>query len=238
MTHNSKVVCEDMKGNVWLGASKYTVYVASDDIKTMMTTTNTNAVNVTQYKVARNDGTGLADYLLNGIGIRDIKVDAANRKWVASEGNGVYLISNDNNTELEHFTTDNSPLTSDDVYSICIDDKNGKVYFGTLNGLCCYTTGMTENYGSLSASTAYAYPNPVSPEYTGPITIKGVAENTQLRITTSSGYVVHQGISNGPTYQWDGCDQNGDRVASGIYMVLMTNATGEDGCITKIAIVK
>lgn len=238
MTHYSWSVTEDANGNVWLGTSNYTIYVTSDDIRTMMATTDNNAVNVTQHKVARNDGTGLADYLLNSIGVRDIKVDNANRKWVATSGNGVYLISSDNNTELAHFTTDNSLLPTDDVHSICIDDENGKVYFGTLNGLCCYETGMSSNYGSLSANTVYAYPNPVTPEYTGPITIKGLIENAQLKITTSSGYIVHEGVSNGPTYQWDGCDQNGNRVASGVYMVLITNALGEDGCVTKIAMVK
>ena len=237
-TYNSRVVTEDEEGNIWLGTNYYTVYLNPADIKTMMASTSTSGIAVTQHKVARNDGTGLADYLLNGIAVRDIKTDAANRKWVATDNNGVYLISNDCNTELEHFTTENSPLPSNDVYSICVDDKNGKVYFGTLKGLCEYSTGMTADYGELQEDNVYAYPNPVPPEYTGDITIKGLIENAQLKITTSSGYVVHEGVSNGPVYKWDGCDKSGERVASGVYMVLVVTATGEQGCVTKIAVVK
>lgn len=237
-TYDSRVITEDMEGNIWYATNNYTVYLKPADVKYMMANSDVSAIRVTQHKVARNDGSGLADYLLDGIAVRDIKVDNANRKWVATDDNGVYLISSDNNTELAHFTTENSLLPTNDIRSICIDDKNGRVYFGTLNGLCSYETGMNEDYGTLSESNVYAYPNPVSPDYTGPITIKGLVENAQLKITTSSGYVVHEGVSNGPTYQWDGCDQNGDRVASGVYMVLLSTETGEKGCVTKIAMVK
>ena len=238
-TWDSRVVTEDMEGNVWLGTNHYTIYVTPDDIKYMLSHSNDlTSLRVTQHKVPRNDGTGLADYLLDGISVRDIKVDAANRKWIATDANGVYLISSDNNTELEHFTTDNSLLPSNKVCSICIDDKNGRVYFGTLNGLCSYETGMTEDYGTLDKANIYAYPNPVRPEYTGDITIKGLIENAQIKITTSSGYVVHEGVSNGNIYKWNGCDQQGERVTSGVYMVLVTTPTGEEGCVTKIAMVK
>lgn len=238
MTYNSRVVTEDKEGNIWLGTNNYTVYITASDIKKMLSTTDMSSIYVTQHKVARNDDTGLADYLLNDIPVRDIKVDNANRKWIATDNNGIYVISSDNNTELEHFTTENSPLPTNDIRSICIDDNTGKVYIGTLKGLCTYESGVTSNYGTLTESNIYAYPNPVPPDYTGMITIKGLIENAQIKITTTSGYVVHEGISNGATYQWDGCDQSGERVASGIYMVLTTDKTGEEGCVTKIAMVK
>lgn len=237
-TYDSRVVTEDKEGNIWLGTNYYLVYLTPADIKEMMSSEDMSSIRVTQHKVARNDGTGLADYLLSGVGIMDIKVDNANRKWVATDNNGVYLISSDNNTELEHFTTENSPLPTNNVYSIGIDDKSGKVYFGTLKGLCSYESGVTNSYGEIAADNVYAYPNPVPPEYTGEITIKGLVENAQIKITTSSGYVVHEGVSNGPVYKWNGMDNDGNRVASGVYMVLVTTATGENGCVTKIAMLK
>lgn len=238
LSYDSRVVTEDNNKNIWLGTNSYTVYLTPTEIKAMQSTSDMSSIYVTQHKVPRNDGTGLADYLLNGVAVRDIKVDKANRKWIATDINGVYVISNDNNTELEHFTTDNSPLPTNDIRSICIDDNTGKVYIGTLNGLCTYESGVTNTYGNLNTDNVYAYPNPVSPDYTGSITIKGLVENAQLKITTTSGYVVHEGTSNGATYKWDGCDQSGNRVASGVYMVLITTETGEEGCVTKIAMVK
>ena len=112
------------------------------------------------------------------------------------------------------------------------------MYIATIRGLCSYQTDITSDYGTLNEDKIYAYPNPVSPDYTGPITIKGLYENRQLKITTSSGYVVHKGTVSGGTYQWDGCDKNGDRVASGVYMVLIETPEGTKGCVTKIAMIK
>ena len=234
-----KVVAEDKEGNIWIGASSFLVYLTPSDISAMMSSGGDNSgIRVMQHKIARNDGTGYADYLLNGLNINDIKFDAANRKWIATEGYGIYLISSDNDTEVQHFTTANSPLISDAVKSIAIDEKNSRIYFGSMNGLCCYQSDVTDTYGSLSKDNVYAYPNPVSPDYTGPITITGLTEKCQLKITTASGYVVHTGTTVGGSYQWDGCDQKGERVASGVYMVLIATDNGEKGCVAKIAMVK
>lgn len=237
-THG-KVVAEDKDGNVWIGTSGFLVYLTPSDISAMMSSGGDNSgIRVTQHKVSRNDGSGYADYLLNGLNINDIKFDSANRKWVATEGNGVYLISSDNNTEVEHFTTSNSDIISDVIKSIAIDETNGRVIFGAMNGLCVYQSDVTSTYGSLNKNDVYAYPNPVTPDYTGPVTITGLTENCQIKITNTSGYVVHSGTSVGGSYKWNGCDQKGERVASGVYMVLVATDNGEKGCVAKIAMIK
>lgn len=233
-----KVVTEDKEGNIWIGASNFLAYLTPQDIRRLLAGTETNSIALTQHKISRNDGTGYADYLLNGVNFNDIKVDAANRKWIATSGSGVYLISSDNNTEVEHFTTANSPLLSDDVRSIALNENSGTIYFGTMKGLCSYTTDVNNSYGELNDDNVYAYPNPVTPDYTGPITITGLTENCQLKITNASGSVVHTGRSVGGSYQWNGCDQRGERVASGVYMVLIATKEGEKGCVTKITIIK
>ena len=224
-------LAEDNEGNIWVASSSGPFYWSKSNILSGDAT-------FTQYKVNRNDGTGLADYLMKDIPMRCVRVDAANRKWFGGRDNGVYLISSDNNTEMEHFTTSNSPLLSDVIYDVMIDDETGKVWFATDAGICSYQSDVTESYGSLSESTVYAYPNPVPPDYTDDITIKGLANNYQVTITTSSGHVVHKGVCSGGSYQWNGCDQKGERVASGVYMVLVSTDTGEKGCVTKIAMVK
>lgn len=224
-------LAEDSEGNLWIASSSGPFYWDRKNIQSGNTI-------FTQHKVSRNDGTGLADYLMKDIPVRCIGIDAADRKWFGSRGYGVYLISSDNNTELEHFTSKNSPLLSDMIYDIMIDETTGTVWFATDAGICSYQSDVTEDYGTMSSSSVYAYPNPVPPEYTGDITIKGLTNNSQITITTASGYVVHKGICNGGSYRWNGCDQDGERVASGVYMVLVSTDAGEKGCVTKIAMVK
>ena len=222
---------EDSEGNVWVASSSGPFYWAKDNIR--------NGYEVfTQHKISRDDGTGLADYLLKNVYVRCMDIDASGRKWFGTNGSGVYVISSDNNSELEHFTTKNSLLPSDVIYDILLDEATGTVWFATSKGLCSYQSDVTETYGNLSDDNVYAYPNPVAPGYTGDITIKGLMDGYQVTITTASGYVVNKGVCSGGSYRWNGCDQNGDRVASGVYMVLVSTNEGEKGCVTKIAMVK
>ena len=222
---------EDSEGNVWVASSSGPFYWAKDNIR--------NGYEVfTQHKISRDDGTGLADYLLKNVSIRCMEIDAAGRKWFGTDGSGVYLISSDNDTELEHFTVKNSLLPSDMIYDVLVDEETGIVWFATSRGLCSYQSDVTETYGDLSDDNVYAYPNPVPPSYTGDITIKGLMDGYQVTITTASGYVVNKGVCSGGSYRWNGCDQNGDRVASGVYMMLVSTNEGEKGCVTKIAMVK
>ena len=100
--------------------------------------------NFNQIKVPRNDGTNFADYLLSGVDITCIVVDGANRKWFGTNGNGVYLISADNLQELKHFTAENSPLLSNTIESMVINNNTGEVFFGTTEGLCSYVTDATD----------------------------------------------------------------------------------------------
>ena len=222
---------EDSEGNIWVASSAGPFYLSKENLY------DGNKV-FTQHKISRDDGTGLADYLLKNVSIRCMEIDAAGRKWFGTNGSGVYVISSDNNSELEHFTTKNSLLPSDVIYDILLDEATGTVWFATSKGLCSYQSDVTETYGNLSDDNVYAYPNPVAPGYTGDITIKGLMDGYQVTITTASGYVVNKGVCSGGSYRWNGCDQNGDRVASGVYMVLVSTNEGEKGCVTKIAMVK
>ena len=222
---------EDADGNIWIPTSNGPVYISAENIE------KRNKI-FTQPKINRDDDTDLADYLLGEVYCYVIAIDKAQRKWIGTKDAGVFLINNDNTHEIAHFTTENSPLPSNEIYDIVLDEKTGIVYIATIKGLCSYQTDITSEYGTLNEDYIYSYPNPVSPNYTGPITIKGLYDQCQIKITTSSGYIVHKGVVSGGSYQWDGCDQNGDRVASGIYMVLIETPEGSKGCVTKIAMIK
>lgn len=222
---------EDKEGNVWVGTNQGLFYLSPENISN-----GTDYFN--QYKVARNDGTNNADYLMADVTITSIAVDGGNRKWIGTSGSGVYLISSDNNTQTSHYTTDNSPLASNFVNSIAINEKTGEVFFATENGLCSYTSDATEATESMDKDNVYAYPNPVAPEYTGVITIVGLSYNADVKITTATGYPVAEGRSTGGTFTWNGLDSSGKRVASGVYNVLTAKQDGSKGTVCKIAIIK
>jgi hypothetical protein len=140
--------------------------------------------------------------------------------------------------QLQHFTTENSPLLSNIVQSIAIDSTTGEVFFGTENGLCSYMSDATQPNEEMTKDNVWAYPNPVTPDYTGPITITGLSYDADIKILAANGALVNEGRSNGGTYSWDGCDQQGRRVASGIYMVATATSDGNKGTVCKIAIVR
>lgn len=221
---------EDRNGNVWIGTSSGPLYLTAEAIRSGSTV-------FTQYVVPRNDGTNLGDYLLGNIAITAIAIDGGNRKWFGTNGNGVFLISSDNNTQVQHFTTDNSPLPSDIIMDILVDGSTGRVYFATDKGLCSYLSDATEPATSMTKDNVYAYPNPVNPDYTGPITVVGLTYDAEVKITTANGTLVAEGRSTGGTFTWDGCDSEGRRVASGVYMVHTSTSSGEKGTVCKIAIV-
>ena len=224
-------VSEDLEGNILIGTNIGLFVVEKDNI-------NIPDTHVTQIKVPRNDGTNYADYLMAGVNISCIAVDGGGRKWFGTSGSGVYLISADNMTQIYHFTTQNSPLISNNIESIAINDNTGEVYFGTEDGLCSYMSDATAPTQEMEKDFVYAYPNPVAPDYNGLITIVGLSLDADVKILSSSGKLIAEGRSNGGTFTWDGNDRNGNRVASGIYMVATATSDGKKGTVCKIAIIK
>lgn len=223
-------LAEDRNGNIWIGTTAGPLYLSMSDIQ--------NGNNIfTQHKVPRNDNTNYADYLLDNSNIRCIAVDGANQKWFGTD-NGVYLVSDDCNTQIYHFDTDNSPLISNIVYSIAVNNNTGKVYFATDKGLCSFNNGIVGSNSEMTKDNVYAYPNPVKPDYTGKINIVGLSFNANIKIVSTNGTLINEGRSAGGSYSWDGCDLNGKKVASGIYMVETATESGEKGIVCKIAIIR
>lgn len=226
-----RAIAEDNKNNIWVGTSAGPLMLEASQI------TKDSPV-FTQVKVPRNDGTNYADYLLSGVDITCIAIDKANRKWFGTSGNGVYLISDDNIQQLQHFTRSNSPLLSDDIESIAINTESGEVYFGTNLGLCSYQSDVNSINEEMNKDNVWAYPNPVKPDYTGVITITGLTNKADIKIVTSNGVLVNKGTSNGGIYQWDGRDLKGKMVTSGIYMLETATSDGSKGTVCKIAIIR
>lgn len=188
-------------------------------------------------KVPRNDGTGLADYLLYNAGIMSISVDENDEKWIATYGSGLYRVSPDGTEILEHFTSENSGIPTDIVYCAVHDKFSPKVFVGTELGFAVYHS--TTAPAATDYSDVYAYPNPVTPDYTGYITISGLKSDSLVKIADAKGNVFFETTSNGGMALWNGCDASGRRVRSGVYFVYASQGgTGGTGAVvTKIVVV-
>ena len=229
------IVCqstaEDLDGNIWVGLNLGLLLI------TPQYNMDSPEKGFYQIKVPRNDGTNLADYLMYGVGITAIAIDKANRKWVGTDGNGIYVISADNMVQEKHITSSNSPILSDNIQYITIDDNTGRVYIGTDKGLCSYQSEVTLTNEEMDTNNVWVYPNPVTPEYTGTITITGLSFNSDVKITSSNGTLIAQGRSTGGAFSWDGKDLKGNRVASGVYMIHSAKSDGSKGTVCKVTIV-
>ncbi len=223
-------VAEDKSNNIWVATDVGPLLLSPSDISSGSTI-------FTQVKVPRNDGTNLADYLLSDVDVSCIAVDAANRKWMGTNGSGVYCIGSDNTTQVYHFTADNSSLFSDNIVSLAINSTTGEVYIGTDKGLCSYMSNATTAGEGMTKDNVYAYPNPVRPGYVGAITITGLDDDADVKIVSSNGTLIEEGRASGGEYKWYGLDQQSRRVASGIYMVEVATSEGEKGVVCKIAVV-
>jgi hypothetical protein len=174
-------------------------------------------------------------YLMENEKVTAIAVDGANRKWIGSEGGGLYLFSADGTKQIEHFTTDNSPLFSNNILALTIDPETGEVFIGTDQGLISFKGTATE--GGENFSTVYAYPNPVKEDYDGLIGIKGLVSNAQVRITDISGNLIFSTQANGGLAIWNGKNFNGRKAKSGVYLVYAGNDNGSQKIVTKILII-
>lgn len=189
-------------------------------------------------KVARNDGTNLADFLLDQVEVFHIAVDENNQKWISTIGSGLYRVSADGSQIIEHFTTDNSQLPSNNVFA-CLPDKfSNKIFIGTDQGLAIYHS--TTAPAAPDYSDVYAFPNPVTPDYTGWITVTGLMDDSLVKIADAAGRVFFEGKSDGGMITWNGCDSSGRRVKSGVYFVFASqhqDGASSNAAVTKIVVV-
>lgn len=228
----TNILCfeEDLNGVVWMGTTEGIVsfnpaQAFNQDFR------------VNHIKVPRNDGTGMADYLLDGIQVNGVATDGANRKWIATQTSGLFLVSADGSQIINKFNTTNSPLASNTVYKVCCNPNSNSVFVTTPAGVYEYFSDSSP--AETSYSNIYAYPNPVRPDYSGDVTITGMMDNSLVKIADAGGNVIRQLKSTGGMATWDCCDQYGERVKTGVYFVLCSRAGGgSESVVTKIAVIR
>ncbi len=175
-----------------------------------------------------------ANFLFKGEEVRSIAVDGADRKWVATR-NGVWLISATGEKVIYRFTEDNSPLLSNDVKKITINGSTGEVFFATLKGICSFRSTATG--GENTNSNVLVFPNPVPPGFTGTIAIRGLVNNAIVKITELNGRLVYQTRALGGQAVWDGRNYRGQKIASGVYLVLVSDDGKTEKTAAKIVFV-
>ncbi len=179
---------------------------------------------------------GIPQELLFEQSITDIEVDGSNNKWIATATSGVFYLSPNGQETLLRFTKDNSPLPSNNVQDIAIDELSGRVYFATVNGLVAFEGTSTAPRDNLE--NVYAFPNPVRPGFTGNVTIDGLTANANVKITDIEGNLVFETTSEGGSVLWDTTAFGNYRVASGVYMVMITTEDALETKVSKIMIVR
>jgi hypothetical protein len=220
-------VAEDKEGDIWVGTNKGPViyYNAAEVF-------DEEVLTGIQPEIPRNDGTSFVDLLLSTERINAIAVDGANQKWLATEKSGVFLVSPDGRKEIYHFSEENSPLFSNNVQTVAVNDKTGEVFFGTAKGIISFRGRATE--GGDDFGNVYVFPNPVRENYQGDITVTGLVENVNVKITDISGNLVFETVALGGQAVWDGRNFRGERVQTGVYLVFCTNDDGSKTHVTKL----
>lgn len=178
---------------------------------------------------------GNVEYVLGATHVTDIEVDGANRKWFATANSGIILLSADGLEVLEHHTTDNSPLISNNVLDIKLDHNTGELFIITDKGLISYRTDAT--YEDPTYSNVEVFPNPARPDFEGPITIQGIKYDSDVKITDVAGNLVYKTTSNGGTATWNGKTLTGERVKTGVYLIWTAPNNGKGRMVGKVLVV-
>jgi len=181
--------------------------------------------------VRRGEGTGFP--VLFSEAVRCLAVDGGDRKWFGTD-NGLWLFSPDADEALLHFTTTNSPLPSNRIVDVKVNDKTGEVWVATDAGVVAYRGSATVTEGEPKCTAVF--PNPVRPDFAGTVGITGLANNALVKITDVAGHLVYATTAAGGTVTWNMTNPNGQRVRSGIYLVLSSDADGKNGCVSKVAV--
>ena len=206
-------------GFVWFGTNSGVYYLQPQSILRGQTSVN-------RIKVARNDGTSLADYLLNGVGVRAIVTDDQGRKWFGSAGAGIIVTSGDGKTVYAEFTSDNSGLPSNYIYNLCFNPATKSMMVSTDLGLAEFFIGG-DGANRPEDDQVRAYPNPVAPDYYGWVTIDGLPDNSLVKIVDATGNLVRElGRAESGSIQWDILNLDNRRVNTGVYYVLSSPASG------------
>ncbi len=219
-------MAEDQKGEIWIGTEKgIAVFYSPENVF--------SGQNFDAQRILVTQGS-YVQYLLENETVTSIAIDGANQKWVGTDRGGVFLFSEDGTKQIYHFTAENSPLFSDRITCIALN-QDGDVFFATDKGVISFRAPATP--GGDTNENVYAFPNPVKENFEGYIAVKGLVANAQVRITDINGTLVFSTRAEGGQAVWDGKNFDGKKARCGVYLVFAANDSGSEKVVTKILII-
>ncbi|WP_034042683.1 hypothetical protein [Wocania ichthyoenteri] len=243
-SHIATAIAIDKRNQLWVGTDR--------GLRVIYNTSNFfTEANIRAEEIIIEEG-GIAKELLFEQLIKDIEVDGSNNKWIGTADSGLFYFSADGQKTIFHFTKDNSPLPSNTINDISLDDANGIVYIATNKGLVSFRSGGSSPLDDLES--AYVYPNPVRPTFNivdEKVKIKDISENVNIKITDIEGNLVAEAQSrnnlryrgynleiDGGTAYWNGKNLANNVVASGVYLVMLSDLDTFETKVLKLMVVR
>lgn len=227
-SNNVSALAIDKTNTLWIGTNKGLRVIPNVD-----RFLQSNSIMPTNIVIEEN---GIAEELFYQQYITVITVDGANRKWVALADAGVFLVSPTGKEVIRHFTNDNSPLPSNTINDIVIDDMTGEVFFATDLGVVSVISDTTE--GQDTNRGFYAYPNPVRPEFADEVRIVGLMDRSVVKIVDIEGNLMYETTSNGGMVIWDTFAMNGKKVSTGVYLIMVSSVDNSNTQVKKLMIIR
>lgn len=230
-SENITAIAVDYDNEIWIGTDNgFVVLYNSNGIF------NSNFIDASRILV---NFEGNVEELLNGTAITDIEIDGGNRKWIATANTGIFLLSADGQDVIRQYTKENSELISNAIMDMEFNHQTGELFVITDVGMVSLRADASEEDATYDAVSVF--PNPVTPDYTGPITIQGIRYDSDVRITDVAGKLVYKTTSNGGTATWNGKTSTGSPVATGVYFIWTAtneNLTSKDRKVGKVVVVR
>ena len=208
----------DLNGALWIGTSKGLSVI-----------TSTGSVSNSTIPFVRR-----VSALSSATVVTDIHVDALNYKWIASTS-GVFVLDPSGTQVVATVTSSTSPLLSDNVRCLVLDETSGLAYFGTAGGC---SVARTSSMRPLPDFALTCYPQPFSVGGDRQMVIDGLAPDSDVKIMTIAGTMVAALQLRGRQAIWDGQDVGGNTVPPGIYIVSASSASAGTAAVTKFAVTR
>lgn len=234
-TSGINCMTQDQNGNIWLGTNKG-IKVIYDGYKAFNNGGNGEKAPVNCSNILFSEG-DIVEYLLAYENITCITVDGANRKWVGTAAGGLYLLSETGMEQLENFTFANSPIYSNKIVTVGIHPRTGEVFIGTDKGIQSYR-GTATYAEKEPQKKIHVFPNPVRPDYDGPVAFRGFTRNGVVHITDEAGHVVYSTRAEGGQAIWYIRNHDGVRASGGVYFIFASDEDGSMKSVGKVLVIK
>ncbi|MBK97687.1 MAG: hypothetical protein CL672_02710 [Balneola sp.] len=223
---------EDKNGEVWIGTARG---IARFLFPRFIIDSQQSSERQSQW-LLNEDTSALSRYLLRDINVSAMAINGANQKWIGSINQGLWLLNEEGSTILKRYTEENSPLISNNILSIAINEESGEVFVATDRGLVSFidiAQSPKAKMGSLKV-----YPNPFLYDQHERIIIENLSQSTRIRVLNSGGNVVHELQPRGGRAQWDGYNSNGQKFSSGVYFLVAWDVSKGERGVGKVVIIQ